>query len=143
MLDVLRNSLHYTYTFYPSDEVKREVPLKIWQKPTYNWKLECENTEGTTLSDAVNLLENDSTPKPWLEYQALMNRRDLWIIVIGSVGVVPPVAFIYPILTGPLIVGLLLKPMILAGQSVSILSEQASIGYSLPPWFNSCLEPAN
>ena len=43
VLDVLQRQLHYTYSF-PDDLVKKEIPLKVWQKPTYNWKLECENS---------------------------------------------------------------------------------------------------
>ena len=67
MLDVLRSSLHYTYTFFPDDSVKKEVPLKVWQKPTYNWKLECENTPEKTLVSAIEQLQVQ-VDSPWLEY---------------------------------------------------------------------------
>ena len=53
MLDRLRDSMHYTYSFYPNDDTKQEVPIKIWQRPTYNWKLECENRPGMSLNDVT------------------------------------------------------------------------------------------
>ena len=63
MLDALRAALHYTYSFYPTDSVKQEVPLKVWQRPTYNWKLECENApDGSkALAQAISELTASAT----------------------------------------------------------------------------------
>ena len=43
VLDMLRGSIHYTYQFFPSDDSKKDISLKVWQRPTFNWKLACEN----------------------------------------------------------------------------------------------------
>ena len=66
VLDVLRDSFHYTYSFFPSDYVKQEVPLKVWQRPTYNWKLECENAPDKALAAAITELQTSETAKPWV-----------------------------------------------------------------------------
>lgn len=38
---ILNNWLTYTYDVWPSHEIKKDVPLNFYQKPIYNYKLEC------------------------------------------------------------------------------------------------------
>ena len=43
VLDFLDEHLHYTYSVWPSSRaVKGNVNMNFYQKPIYNYKLECE-----------------------------------------------------------------------------------------------------
>ena len=43
MLEKLEKALHYTYSFWPSSEaIKKQVEMQFYQKPIYNYRLECE-----------------------------------------------------------------------------------------------------
>ena len=111
------------------------------EHPTYNWKLECENVPEKALAQAITDLKVDST-QPWIEYQELMNKRDLWILIPT---IIPPLWYCHPITTGPLTFFLILKPMSLAYQAIGMLSPTEDgktpwLGYDVPDWFNSCLE---
>ena len=74
-----------------------------------------------------------------------MNKRDSWFLWIIFPSI--PFAVLQPVTTGPLIFALLLKPMSLASQSLGILTKDAGktpwLGYSIPDWFNDCLEDSN
>lgn len=43
VLDILENSLHYTYSVYPGSSIKEKNEYKIYQRPTINWNIECED----------------------------------------------------------------------------------------------------
>lgn len=51
--------------------------------------------------------------------------------------------FWQPISVGPALIFLLLKPMYLASQAISVLEEGVAIGYTIPDWFNSCLDESS
>ena len=53
MLDVLQNKMHYTYSFFPDDSIKKEIPMNFYQRPTYHWKLECEQGGEHTVAAAL------------------------------------------------------------------------------------------
>ena len=72
-----------------------------------------------------------------------MNVRDLWILVPS---VVFPLWITHPFLLGPLTVSLLIKPMILASETISILTDSSSsaqLGYKVPEYWNDCLEDSS
>ena len=46
----------YTFSVWPGSQIKKDVPYKFYQKPIYNYKLECENN-GNTLSEYVSLFD--------------------------------------------------------------------------------------
>ena len=73
-----------------------------------------------------------------------MNKRDM--LIVASTFVLPCSFFVFqPFLLGPLTFFLLLKPMILASQTISILTGSSStqLGYVVPAYFNSCLEESS
>ena len=108
MLDILRETLHYTYSFYPSDESKKDISLNVWQRPTFNWKLECENTPGTALTDALQQISQsvESMEGPWTEFQYLMSAR---YGAIFYMSVIPPILCCgMPFILAPLTLGLLI-----------------------------------
>ena len=37
-----KESRSYTYSFWPSSAEKQDIELKFFQKPIYNYKLECQ-----------------------------------------------------------------------------------------------------
>ena len=53
VLQKLRNSHDYSSNYFPDDHVKNEIPLKIWSRSTYNWKLSCESQPETSLATAI------------------------------------------------------------------------------------------
>ena len=114
--------------------------MKVWQRPTLNWKLECENTPGKTLAEAMEMISVESE-KPWIEFQTLINNRKGWVLYP-----MVPIIFLplHPIVLGPLNVGLMLRPIQLANQIIGMLESEDPFGNSaaaaIPPWFNSCLE---
>ena len=60
VLNKLRNSIHYTYTFFPEDESKKDIKLGVWSRSTYNWKLSCENNiEDKSILTAISLISQD------------------------------------------------------------------------------------
>ena len=57
VLHSLETQVHYTYSFFPDDNIKKEVPLNLYQRPTNHWKLECEfGPEGHTVKEALREL---------------------------------------------------------------------------------------
>ena len=60
VLNKLRNSTHYTYTFFPEDESKKDMKLGVWSRSTYNWKLSCENNiEDKSILTAISLISQE------------------------------------------------------------------------------------
>ena len=57
VLHSLQKQVHYTYSFFPDDNVKKDIPLYIYQRPTFHWKLECENGGQNTVNAALDELQ--------------------------------------------------------------------------------------
>ena len=49
LLNRMDEILHYTYSVWPSSEFKKEVILKYYQQPIFNYKLECEQSPETDM----------------------------------------------------------------------------------------------
>ena len=56
----LDDTMHTSYSFFPSSHIKKEVPLKFYQLPIQNYKLECENEPGEDGRTLFNLLKKHS-----------------------------------------------------------------------------------
>ena len=41
ILDMLRDQPNYSEDFYPDDNLKQNVPLNVYSRNVYNWKLSC------------------------------------------------------------------------------------------------------
>lgn len=63
VLSVLRESRSYTYSFFPDDESKKNVDMKVWQLPIANWKLECTADNGKDIKTAMDSFT--SSTEPW------------------------------------------------------------------------------
>ena len=53
LINVMDDWNHYTYSFFPSSEIKKDIPMKFYQKPIYNYKLECDNEPGRDITTAM------------------------------------------------------------------------------------------
>ena len=49
--------LHWTYSVFPSSEVKKDVTMSLYQKHTAIWRLECEANPETTIMNTIGALE--------------------------------------------------------------------------------------
>ena len=56
ILDSLRGMPHFKQHFTPDVYVKKEIPLSIYSRNVYNWKLVCEQESGRTLADAIEII---------------------------------------------------------------------------------------
>ena len=52
VLNYVDQARSVTYSLWPSSDVKKDIPMKFYQKPAYNYKIECE-----TSSEAHSLAE--------------------------------------------------------------------------------------
>jgi len=94
-----------------------------------------------SLTDAKSSNELTAAQKPWEEYQELMNTR---AVVLMIMTIIPPVTIFQPVALGPITIGLLMRPMYLASQLISEMEELFWVDeYSIPDWFNSCVEESS
>ena len=64
----LEEHLHYTYSIFPSSEkVKSDVNLKFWQKPIYNYKLECELDPERSMENLLKQVNQRGQLNAWTE----------------------------------------------------------------------------
>ena len=67
MLERLDNHLHYTYSIWPSSRfVKKNVEMKFYEKPVYNYKLECENDPKRNMEAFNRELSDRVLPDAWI-----------------------------------------------------------------------------
>ena len=53
VLNALESQRSYTYSFYPDSSVKKDIFMNFYQRPVYNWKLECELTKENYRGEAI------------------------------------------------------------------------------------------
>ena len=53
VLNALESQRSYTYSFYPDSNVKKDILMNFYQRPAYNWKLECELKKEGNRGDAL------------------------------------------------------------------------------------------
>ena len=77
---------------------------------------------------------------PWIEFQKKTDSNEYTILLLT---IITPAALLLPIAVGPVVIGLIYRPMVLATNIIDILErhqEDDYFGYTLPAWFSSCLE---
>ena len=109
-MDQLTAALHYTYTFFPDDKAKNDIPYYVFQKPVYNWKLACENDPQKNLANTIKLIEESEykgDTKPWVELDKGFNGGPNWFMFCAAMTILAP---LFPIFTGYYIIYLYLSP---------------------------------
>ena len=57
VLDNLESMQSYSYSIWPTSEaVKKQIEMKFYQKPIYNYKLECEADPKTSMQAVQDLI---------------------------------------------------------------------------------------
>ena len=51
--NVLDDLLHYSYSTWPSSDIKKDIPMNFYQQPIYNYKLECDIEPGRDMASAL------------------------------------------------------------------------------------------
>ena len=77
----MQNVLHYTNSFFPNDDIKKEMELKVWSKPIYGYSLNCDSS---TLIDTKNELQSEieiARSSSIYELRDLIKSRKLGILV--------------------------------------------------------------
>ena len=136
---MLRNAPHYTYNFFPNDDIKKEIPLHVYQRNVYNWKLSCNSNSETSIQTAIEKLNyhliEDS---PWEELDHMIaDRSTLSICLISMTIFIFPM--IYPFLTVPLVTYLLYKPVDLGMETLKAVKTR-EIGREVPTWIDQCFD---
>ena len=139
MLDDMR---HYTYSIFPSSRaVKTPIEMKFYEKPIYNYRLECETSqEGKTMKDFMDTFKINGNNQA---FAMLETYRTMAISAICIIFLLPlasgkatfictPIAFI-------VVAGLLVKPLILTLDTSEWLSNYAET-LNLPEWTNDCID---
>ena len=86
VLDKLRDQIHYTYSFFPSDDSKADVPMYIWQLPTYSYDLTCDPQAAMIeLRDSKNDSYDDL---PWIDAQEYGGKVAMAALVLSLGGLV-------------------------------------------------------
>ena len=59
VLDYVDQARSVTYSLWPSSEVKKDILMKFYQKPAYNFKIECEtSSEAHSVADFQAVFKN-------------------------------------------------------------------------------------
>ena len=131
VLNQLQNQLHYTYSFFPDDDRKKEVPMGMYQRPTYHWDLECENGGDHTVEAALT------------EFRLMLDQEQPYVEMresYGSWAVAATFIYTFTFCVPPagMIIGtlLMLKPSRLTIELNDLLKTQKI--YELPSWINEC-----
>ena len=70
VVEILDDTLHYTHSVYPSSlEVKSNVPMNLYQKPGYNYKLECQTDPARSIEavyEHIDAKEGTFEGSKWL-----------------------------------------------------------------------------
>lgn len=45
VLNYLDQARDYTYSVWPGSHIKKDVKMKFFEKPVYNYRIECETSE--------------------------------------------------------------------------------------------------
>ena len=134
VLDKLRDSIHYTYSFFPSDDSKAEMPMYIWQLPTYSYDLTCDPQSAMTeLRDSKHDSYDD---RPWIGAQEYGGKVAIAALALTFGGLVmfpsyPVVALIN--------IGLLWWPTNMARQVQKDMKD-GTFGAKLSPGLYACLD---
>ena len=64
----LDQHLHYTYSVFPSGkEVKSKIQMNFYQKPIYNYKLECELDPTRSMNSFISELDTRGALTIWID----------------------------------------------------------------------------
>ena len=74
VLNYVDQARSVTYSFWPSSEIKKDIPMKFYQKPAYNYKIECEtSSEAHSLADFQEVFKTEAEPPAsWMELLQLI-----------------------------------------------------------------------
>ena len=109
--------MHYTYSVYPSGkEVKSKIKMNFYQKPIYNYRLECELDPARSMNSLINKLDKRGALTLWIDMLDSYSQLAvgiLCVILITPIGtgkgtvICTPLAFIT-------CAGMFFKPIILS-----------------------------
>ena len=138
----LDEHLHYTYSVYPgSKQVKSKIRMGFYEKPIYNYKLECDldpERSLKTLSDMINKSGQMNAWKKMLDAFGKYAIAGLCVIIgvpiISNKGtfICTPAAFI-------VVAGLFVEPIMYGFEAVNQLENQVD-SMRLPEWINDCID---
>ena len=57
---ILNNWIYYTYDIWPSHEIKKDVLLNFYQKPIYNYRLECQLEDGRDMASLTAITQENT-----------------------------------------------------------------------------------
>ena len=61
--NILDDALHYSYSMWPSSNIKKDIPMYFYQQPIYNYKLTCDNEPERDIASALQAIRDTKTLK--------------------------------------------------------------------------------
>ena len=142
MLDKLEDTRTYTYSFWPNDEIKNEIEMKFYQKPIYNYKLECEPNAKTSLLAFEDLLRSDEKASAWFLFYEWLGDSAVAILIVMIV--VPIASNRATIILSPLSMiatsGVFAKGIMMALEAADELDSDAASLIENLDWVNNCID---
>ena len=136
------DTMHTSYSFFPSSAIKKEVPLKFYQRPLTNYKLECDQQEERSLR---LLVQNHSILDVMSRASSIA--KVLWNVNAMSISslvvlLVVPIASGHctPICTPMALIsvgGMYIALVTWLDDAIDDLAQMAP-GFKQPTWFNLC-----
>ena len=123
VLNRLEESLHFTYSVWPSSEIKKNVPLNMYQRPIYNFKLECANDKARSMTSVIERLTSYYSDSTW--YKMLTDFGRMGVAILIVVLIVPIGSAQATVICTPIAF------TCIAGMFVSILSKTMVVYYDL------------
>ena len=62
---ILDDALHYSYSMWPSSNIKKDIPMYFYQQPIYNYKLTCDNEPERDIASALQSIRDTKTLKSY------------------------------------------------------------------------------
>lgn len=142
MLNYLDQGPSYTYSVWPSSEIKKDIEMKFYQKPIYNYKIECEtSSEQQSMRDLrLNLNLDEQVGASWKEMLELFRTlaaATLFVLIMTPIlsnkatVVCTPLAFI-------VVAGMFLKIWLVMSEALEEFEDQTD-RFFVPEWINDCL----
>ena len=63
--NILDDALHYSYSMWPSSDIKKDIPVYFYQQPIYNYKLTCDNEPERDIASALQSIRDTKTLKSY------------------------------------------------------------------------------
>lgn len=142
MLDKLEDTRTYTYSLWPNSEIKHSIEMKFYQKPIFNYRLECEPNAKTSILAFEDLLRRDTEASAWFLFLEWIGDSAVAILIVMIV--VPIASSRLTVLFSPLSMiatsGVFVKGIIMALEAADELDSEIATLIENLDWVNSCID---